>query len=343
MTFSPNSPLAGRTVAVFSLGGTIAMTTDPVTGGVVPALSAKDLLTAVPALRETGVVVRVQDFRQLPGASLRIEDIVDLASAIGAELDAGADGAVVTQGTDTIEETAFLLHLLHDRPEPVVVTGAMRNPTLPGADGPANLHAAVLVAADQATRELGCVVVLNDEIHSAVQVRKSHTTSTGAFTSPGAGPVGRVHEGRPTMVCRPLLPSLPRLARSSAGTAQVGLYTVTLGDDGTHLESFAGGYDGLVVAAFGVGHVPRSMVGTLERLAAGMPVVLCSRVGDGPVLKETYGFPGSEKDLRTRGLIGAGSLSPYKARLLLIHLLTGFGPSGSTDIRAAFAELETPS
>ncbi len=308
-----------RNVAVFSLGGTIAMTTDPTTGGVVPALSAHELLAAVPALATSGIGLKVRDFRRLPGASLTFEDLTALSAAITVELETGdVDGVVITQGTDTIEETAFLLELYHGHEQPVVVTGAMRNPTLPGADGPANLYAAVLAAADPGLRAAGCLVVLGDEIHSADrpqvphhQPRCLHLTSKRPDRADRGEP--GADGGRPT-ARGPLVGAPDREAR-------VGLYVVTLGDDGALLDLWDGNCDGLVVAAFGVGHVPERLVEGLTKLASRIPVVLASRIGNGPVLSDTYGFPGSEKDLLGRGLIGAGDLGPYQARLLLQALL----------------------
>lgn len=309
-----------RTVAVYSLGGTIAMTTDPATGGVVPALSAHDLLAAVPGLDGHGIDLRVHDFRRVPGASLTFDDLTGLGAEIDKVLDGGdVDGIVITQGTDTIEETAFFLDLRHDHDQPVVVTGAMRNPTMAGPDGPANLYAAVVAAADPQLRGAGVLVVLNDEIHAARHVRKAHTTSPAAFASPGAGPVGRIAEDQ-VRLASPLPDRFVPLA-PAVRDPRVGLYTVSLGDDGTLLEAWSGQCDGLVVAAFGVGHVPQRLVESLERLAVSVPVVLASRIGNGPVLTGTYGFPGSEKDLISRGLIPAGDLGPYQARLLLQALL----------------------
>ncbi|KIE23724.1 asparaginase [Streptomyces sp. MUSC 125] len=323
-----------RNVAVFSLGGTIAMTTDPATGGVVPALSAHDLLTAVPTLATSGINLRVRDFRRLPGASLAFEDLTALSAAITTELETGeVDGVVVTQGTDTIEETAFLLDLYHGHEQPVVVTGAMRNPTLPGADGPANLHAAVLAAADPGLTGTGCLVVLGDEVHSARTVRKSHTTSPAAFTSPACGPIARIAENQVRIVGA--LPRRGPRLDAPARDARVGLYTVTLGDEGALLDLWDGECDGLVVAAFGVGHVPERLVEGLTKLVSRIPVVLASRIGNGPVLSDTYGFPGSEKDLLGRGLISAGDLSPYQARLLL-HALLAQGADGAV-VRETFA------
>jgi L-asparaginase len=311
------------TVAVLSLGGTIAMT--PGTGGVVPTLGAADLVAAVPGLEDFDV--REQDVRRLPGASLTFADVVEALAAARAQAPAGV---VITQGTDTIEETAWLLDLLHAGPQPLVVTGAMRHPSQAGADGPANLLAAVQVATAPAARDLGCLVVLANEIHAARWVRKTHATSVAAFTSPGRGPIGHVAEGVATIWGRPRrLPALPAPGRA----VRVPLVTMTLDDDGSLLESLDA--DGLVLAGFGVGHVPARLVGVVEDLAQRMPVVLTSRAGAGPVGTATYAFEGSEADLLARNLIRGGYLDPLKARVLL-RLLVASG-AGRDRIVEAFA------
>jgi L-asparaginase len=326
---------SGRpSVAVFGLGGTIAMAQAP-DGGVSPALSASDLLAAVPGLGDVQAELRVQDFRNKPGASLDFPDLYKLAAALNEAMNDGCVGAVVTQGTDTIEEVAYVLDLLLPTGAPVVVTGAMRNPTMAGADGPANILAAIRVAASPRSRGLGCLVVLNDQIHAARWVRKAHTGSPAAFISPDHGPIGHVVEGRvhiPVRIRR-RSPALSLVARRSA---RVGLATIALGDDGTLVEAIAEHADGLVVAAFGAGHVPAAVAPVLGKLAESIPVVLASRTGAGPVHRVTYSFPGSERDLLARGLISAGYLDPLKARILL-HLLIASGV-GDAGIRKAFTQ-----
>jgi L-asparaginase len=240
---------------------------------------------------------------------------------------------VITQGTDTIEETAYLLDLLHDGPEPIVVTGAMRNPTLAGPDGPANLLAALQVAASPKAAGLGCLVVFADEIHAAARVRKTHATSPATFASPNGGPLGYLVEGAPAVINRPV--HRFTVARTLHRQPRVGLYTATLGDDGMLLDKLSAYLDGAVVAAFGAGHVPDNWVVRLTNLAGRIPVVLSSRAGAGPVLQATYGFAGSERDLLARGLIRAGLLDPYKSRILL-HCLLAAGVE-RPGIVAAFA------
>ncbi|GAA3749145.1 asparaginase [Salinactinospora qingdaonensis] len=320
-------------VVVLGMGGTIAMAAGE-EGGAVPALRAAQLMAAVPGLAETGIEVEVEDVRQLPGAALAAEDVAALATTIERRLADGVDGVVVSQGTDTIEESAYLLDLLHTAAQPVVVTGAMRLPGQAGADGPANLLAAVQVAAAPQARERGVLVVLAEQIHAARYVRKTHTTSTTAFRSPDAGPVGYVVEGEPRLLAEPQ----PRTVVPHPGRGPwppVALVTLTMGEDGHLLDELAERVRGVVIAAMGAGHAPKRIVSTLEELARRVPVVLASRTGAGSVLSTTYGFAGSEQDLLRRGLTRAGFLDPLKARVLLQALLA-VGSDRDT-IAAAFA------
>ncbi|CAL9588891.1 L-asparaginase [Streptomyces sp. enrichment culture] len=322
-----------HTVLVLTLGGTIAMTRSSTASGVTPTLTGSDLVAAVPGLQDAAEVT-AEDFRQMPGASLTVSDIVSLVDRLQRADRDGVNGIVVTQGTDTLEETAYLTDLYYQGSTPVVFTGAMRNAATAGADGPANLLAAVQTAVSAGARGAGILVVLGEEIHAARHVRKMHTTSPGAFGSPNTGPVGHVVEGAARFhhCLNPISPvPLP-----ISDLPSVEIITASLGSSGTLLEGLENKVAGLVVAAFGAGHVPETWCARLEALAAAMPVVLASRIGAGSVLTSTYAFPGSESDLLARGLISSGVLDPYKARLLLIaHLAAG---SPRPEIAKAFLD-----
>jgi L-asparaginase len=330
---------------------------------VVARLGGAQLAAAVPGLEAhlaaSETALRIEDVGRVPSADLTFAQVAALVRHAAAQVEAGAVGIVVTQGTDTLEETAFLADLLWAHQAPLVFTGAMRNPTLAGADGPANLLAAVRAATAPQARGLGVLVAFDDDLHAARWVRKTHATATGTFRSPNAGPVGRFEEERVRILAVP--PRRPALALPGSGpltgsggadaaaaepvaeafaAARVALHTVVLdeADDVllAALGALASHAHGLVVAGFGVGHVPGRLVPALEALAARMPVVLASRTGAGPVLRHTYGAPGSETDLQRRGLISAGQLDPYKARVLLRVLLAA--GADRARIEAAFAE-----
>jgi L-asparaginase len=312
-------------VAVASLGGTITMTAGHGTGGVAPTLTAADLLGAVPILAETADL-RAETLVTAPGASL---DFTHVLRALGWARDAvleGAVGVVLVQGTDTLEETSYLLDLHWDRPEPLVLTGAMRSPEQPGADGPANLLAAVLTATAPSSRGLGVLVAMNDEVHAAARVRKSDATALGAFSSAPFGPLARIHERRANYVNRPAhRPALPLPA--GGRSPRVALLETCLGDDGDLLGLVVDAdYDGVVISAFGAGHLSAGMAGMVSKATEQGPVVLASRTGAGAVLSHTYGFIGSEQDLLARGAVSAGWLDPRKARILLWSLLAAGAP-----------------
>ena len=327
-------------VVLYTLGGTIAMAghadAPGGAGSVVARLGGEQLTAAVPGLQETGVPLRIADVDRIPSADLTFAQLVDLVATAGEAVRGGAVGAVVTQGTDTLEEAAYLADLLWAHPEPLVFTGAMRNPTLAGADGPANLLAAVRTASAGQARGLGVLVAFNDELHAARYVRKAHASSTATFTSPDAGPVGRFEEERLRLLAlAPRREPLPLPSAEGIERVRVALHTTVLDEQGDELDGIAERYQGLVVAGFGVGHVSSRLVPALTELAARMPVILCSRAGAGPVLRHTYGAVGSETDLQRRGLINGGLLHPYKARVLLRLLLAG--GAGREQVAAAFA------
>jgi L-asparaginase len=203
----------------------------------------------------------------------------------------------------------------------------MRAPGQAGADGPANLLNAVRVAASDRARGLGVLVTMNDEIHAARFARKTHTSRPSAFTGSGVGPIGWVAEGRVRIPLRPAGRVHIRLRRGSE-PPPVALVTAAIGDDGRVLRQLPGlGYAGAVLAGFGAGHLPGWLVEDAARVAERIPVLLASRSGAGEGFRRTYGFPGSERDLLSRGLISAGFLDPPKARVLLaLSVAAGWPP-----------------
>lgn len=268
--------------------------------------------------------IRTIAFHRTPSSAMMIDDIIALVFEIKKlVVEEKVSGIVVVQGTDTIEETAFILNTLIDFPIPIVVTGAARTPDLHSPDGPANLLSSVQVAGSDCCRGLGTVVVFNDMIFPGDFVRNIHTHLPNAFGAE-CGPLGFVVEGTPSLRVRPIRRKIPNLELKNAVIETVPIYSVPLGDDGRLLSMITKvGYKGVVLEALGGGHVPTSVAYTLEKLAKEIPVILSSRVGFGDMLTSSYsGYPGSETYLLSHGLISSGMLDGRKARILLILLLT---------------------
>ena len=314
-------------ITILALGGTIA--TKPDSSGVMQmGLGADDLVAAVPALA-TLAEISAETVSRVGSHSLGFDQIHALAAKIAA-LD--VDAVIVTQGTDTLEETAFLFDLLLDRDIPVIVTAAMRNPALTSPDGPGNLLAAVRVACDPWIRAhakaLGVIAVMLDEVYSASDVLKVHPTRLNAFASPQTGPLAALVEDRVVPLALPvrdaMISARARLGAAAGGKeAPVALLWVGLDEPGYLLEAMVDhrdqlGYRGVVLGAMGGGHVPERIAPLVVRLAEIVPTVVSPRAGaGGPMLRRTYGGPSSEIALRKAGLIWGGRLQPLKARVLL--------------------------
>lgn len=318
-------------IGLYSLGGTIASRVDTRGRGATLSLDAADLLEALPMLGDIAEIVPIPIKRDM-SANLTPAEMLALAAAIKAAAGEGLDGFVVTQGTDSLEETAYLLDLLLPPGLAVVVTGAMRNPGKPGEDGPANLVGSFRVAASGLTRDCGVVVMLDDTIHLARLVRKTATSTTHAFASPTLGPIGYLVEDRVRIPLQPRNLSPYFDLPADAELPAIAHLTLSLGDDDSLVRTIAtSGYRGLVLDTFGAGHVPTRMVEALAKLATKMPVVFASRTGSGELYQYLGSYPGSEGDLIARGLIPAVALDGRKARLLLTLLIaTGATPAAIT-------------
>lgn len=310
-------------VLLIATGGTISMRIDAERGGAIPRLTGAEIMEAVPGVEEVATI-EVREFGRYPGPHMTIARMWELRAAILAALDEGtADGIVVTHGTDTIEETAYLLDRSLPAEVPVVITGAMRNSSELSWDGPANLMSAVEVAASREARGRGTMVVMDEEIVQGAEVVKTHTEAAGTFRSPNWGPLGITDKGRVLFYRESR--RKPRLA-PEAPVPTVDLVKVVAGMDSRLVEaSLDTGAGGIVLEALGRGNVPPEMVPGVRRwVDAGRPVVIASRSPRGRVL-DTYAYPGGGHELREMGAIFADHMTGQQARIELMLALGVFG------------------
>jgi L-asparaginase len=282
----------------------------------VPALDAAGLLEAVPALDDVPAL-EAETVLGVPSAHLTLSQALELCTRAAVASSRG-EGVVISTGTDTLEEVAVLSALVLGAEGPVVVTGANRPATGPGADGPANLIDAVVVAGSAVSEGLGSVVVFGGEVHDAMTVRKVDSTGPAAFGSPISGPIGRVVERRLWIHAYPGRPeplSVPSIER------RVEIISPALGDDGALLRHAAEQADGIVLVAFGAGHLSPLLLDELRWAVERVPVVITCRPERSSMLVSTYGFEGAEGDVRASGAFCAPFLSPPAARVTLLCCL----------------------
>jgi L-asparaginase len=300
-------------VPVVFTGGTISMVHDPEAGGNVPALDGAEILARTPGLDSIAEVEAI-DRGLTPASHFTFGTLIEIAGHLRSRLaEPGVDGAVVVQGTDTIEETAFAWDLLLDGPKPVVVTGAMRTPERPDYDGPSNLRGAVAAAASAALRDQGVVVSLAGTLEAADDVIKLHTTALDTFQSPNAGSLGRVGTDGVSLLRRR---GRRRHVTAERAAERVHLITVTVGMDGSLVDAaVTAGADAIVVAATGAGNTsPAVLDAGIRAMATGVPVVLASRCLAGRATTD-YAFPGGGATWARAGAIVAGTLCAPKVRV----------------------------
>jgi L-asparaginase len=281
----------------------------------VPALDASELVEQLPQVAD--FALEAETMLALPGPQLALSDALTLARRAGGAASAG-EGVVLTTGTDTMEELAMVCALTYDGEAPIVITGANRPGSAPGADGPANLLDAINLARAPAAARLGVVVAFGGEVHAATTVRKVDSTGPAAFGSPTAGPLGRIVEGRVWLHASPRRPSA-----IDVHNLDYRVYTVNtgLGDDGALLRHAAEVGDGVVLVALGAGHLSPIVLGELRRAAERVPVLISCRPDRSSMMFSTYGFDGAERDLRASGAICVPFLSPAAARVALLCTL----------------------
>jgi len=307
-------------VHIIATGGTIAMAQNEPECGAVLALSGNDLIGKLVGQPDLGLpAITSEEYGPLPSSHFTLEHLWGLRErVVGSSREAGVDGIVVTHGTDTLEETAYLLDLTVPGDKPVVLTGAMRVASEAGYEGIANLIAAVRVAACPEARGLGALVVMNEEIHAARDVTKTHSQSLDTFKSLFWGPLGRV-EATGITIAR-------RTERRVLGCAhlepRVYLFKLAVGMDAELLrQAVKLGARGVVVESFGGGRVPPWWLEAIqEAIAQGVAVVIATRCPSGAVF-DRYGFVGAYHDLARSGCLFAGGINGPKARLRLMAVL----------------------
>lgn len=289
-------------VHLLGTGGTIS-------GGRERSLTAKDLAELIPDLDQVAEV-SVEDYSSIGSSRMTPELQFRLASRVRAVFDERPDlsGIVVTHGTDSLEETAFLLDLLVPAGRPVVFTAAQRPPREVDTDGPRNLGNAVRIAASADMPGLGVLVTLNDEIHAARDVRKTHSVAVNAFASLSQGPIGQVDSGRLYLYARPVR----RLTLAAEQIEpRVELVTLYPGSDGSQIAAAVdSGKRGIVVEVFGRGNAPPGVMEAVTKAREkGVVVVFTTRTGGGRVEL-------SEGAARA-GVISGEDVDGLKARVLL--------------------------
>lgn len=309
-----------KKVAVIFNGGTITMTVDPRIKAAVPTLTGQEIMAMVTGI-ENYAEIESYTFSNLPGPHMTPETMLELASYIEKLLEReDITGVVATHGTDTLEETAYFLDLTIKSEKPVVITGAMRNSSELGYDGPANLAASICTVISDESKNRGVMVCFNDELYCASEVTKANSMSLDAFQSPNFGPIGIVDNNEVLFYRESIKKQHIDIDELET---RVDLIKCAAGMDSKLIDfCIEQGARGLVIEGLGRGNIPPGMVDGVKRaIDKGIPVVLTSRCYQGRVL-DSYGYHGGGKELRNLGIIMADILPGQKARIKLILALS---------------------
>lgn len=299
-------------VYVIATGGTISGGINTETGAP-RRLSASELIGFIPSLQDN-VQIEVEDFSRIGSSSMTPEIQFRLATRVQDLFKVRKDltGIVITHGTDSLEETAFFLDLLHDDSRPVVFAAAQRPPRIPDSDGPRNLEAAIRTAISPKSLDMGVLVALNDDLHTARYVTKHHSVAVESFQSGKKGILGTIDQGKVIFYSKPL--NRVRIA-SSRVESRVDLVRLVSGDTGKFIRySTETGARGIVIEAFGRGNMPRPVTAALTAaLDSGQIVVVVSRTAEGRVSLPS--------ELLEAGVIEGEDLDGLKARIVLMLAL----------------------
>ena len=309
-----------KKVAVVFNGGTISMKVDPRIKAAVPSLTGEEIMSMVTGI-ETYAQVESYTFSSLPGPHMSPDMMLELSQYVQKLLNReDICGVVVTHGTDSLEETAYLLDLTVSTEKPIVFTGSMRSGSELGYDGPSNLAAAICTAISEEARNRGVLVCLNGELNCASEVTKANSMSLNAFKTPNFGPIGIVDNNKVIFYRNSVNKQSIPISNISAGVA---LIKCAAGMD-SRLINFCveQGDKGIVVEAMGRGNIPPHMVeGIKNAIDKNVAVVIVSRCFEGRVY-DSYGYHGGGKELRNLGVIFGDNLPGQKARIKLLVALS---------------------
>ncbi|WP_353096684.1 asparaginase [Tissierella praeacuta] len=306
-------------VAIVFTGGTISMKIDPRIHAAIPALTSEEIISMVTNIEKFSEI-EIINYANIPSPHLTPSMMMEIADLVKQILARGdITGVIVTHGTDTLEETAYLLDLRIKTDKPVVVVGAMRNSSELGYDGSSNLSAAICTAISNRAKNKGVLVVMNNEVNAASEVTKTNTLSLDTFKSPEFGPLGIVDNDE-VIFYRDILSH--QLIDTNIIEEKVGLIKSVPGMDSDILDFYIeSNYKGIVIEALGRGNLPPQMIpGIKKALSQNIPVVMVSRCPTGRVL-DSYGYEGGGKHLRELGVIFGGNLPGQKVRIKLMLAL----------------------
>ena len=307
-----------KNILIVFAGGTFSMKIDEETGGAIPFFHGEQLIEMVPEAKKLAKL-SLFDFGMHPGPHMTPELMLKLSEKINEQLNEQIDGVIVTHGTDTLEETAYLLDLTIKTEKPIVVIGAMKTSSEPDWDGPKNLLDSIHIINSPNSNGMGVLVCLNGEINAASEVTKTHTEDIETFHSLDFGALGIVDRGH---VIFNRMPRKLETIQTNKLNPNVDLIKVYAGmGDKFFKFSADSGVDGIVIEAMGVGNVPpAALEGIKYAVEKGIPVVLTSRCPSGETL-DIYSYPGAGKWLKKAGVIFTDYLNGQKARIKLMLCL----------------------
>lgn len=308
-----------KKIIIIFTGGTISMKNDEENSGAVPSMTGEDILRLTPGINNIANIDFL-NFGMLPGPHMTPEKMFELSHIIQSKVqNEGYDGVIVTHGTDSLEETAYLVDLTYSDSKPVIFVGSMKNSSELGWDGPPNLIDAVHTAVSEDSHNRGVMVVMNKEIHSASQVTKTNTHTLDTFKSMDFGPIGFVDNNKAYFY---FSYTKRQYIAAKKIESKVDIITCGCGMDDKLLKFCAdSGSKGIIVEGMGRGNIPPKMVSGIEyALMRNIPVVLVSRCLMGKVLDD-YGYEGAGRELTNKGVILGDNLPGQKARIKLIVAL----------------------